>query len=62
MAKRLMNAFEIAKEIAGIQAQFRLAIRSGMSVVKAEREPDTDSNVSRMKLALSEVLGKPVEI
>ncbi len=62
MAERLLKAFEIAKQQAGTQAQFRLAIRSGMSMVKAEKEQDNEVNLSRMKAALKEVLGREVEM
>jgi hypothetical protein len=62
MGKRLIKAFDIAKEEAGTQAQFRLSIRSGMSIVRAEKEPDNDHNLSKMKIALGAVLGKMVEI
>lgn len=62
MAERLLKAFEIAKQQAGTQAQFRLAIRSGMSMVKAEKEPDNEVNLSRMKAALKEVLGREMEM
>ncbi|GEM_PF-1831469 len=62
MGKKLIQAFEIAKQEKGIQAQFRLAIRCGMSLVKAEEVPDDETYVANMKLALEQIIGKKVEL
>jgi hypothetical protein len=62
MGVRLVKAFEVARKNGGAQAQFRLAIRAGMSIKKAEKEPDNQRNILKMQMALTEVLGKQMEI
>lgn len=62
MGSRLVKAFDIAKENGGTQAQFRLAIRAAMSMMKAESAPDDEMSVLKMKTALKEILGKEVQI
>jgi len=62
MSERLLKAFQVAKEVGGVQAQFRLAIRSGMSIVKAEKAPDNEANLVKMKHALTEIIGREVDI
>lgn len=62
MGVRLVKAFEVARKNGGVQAQCRLAIKVGMSVKKAEKEPDNQRNIVKMQVALTEVLGKQMEI
>ncbi len=62
MGVRLVKAFDIAKENGGTQAQFRLAIRAAMSMMKAESIPDDETSVSKMQAALRDILGKEVKI
>ena len=62
MGEKLARAFKIAKDEGGMQAQMRLAMKSGMSSAKALDEPDSPENVQKMESALKEVIGKSVTL
>lgn len=62
MGARLVKAFDIAKAAGGIQAQMRLAMKSGVSSAKAEGLPDSPDNIKKMEAALKEVTGKDTKL
>jgi hypothetical protein len=62
MGAKLEKAFQIAKEADGLQAQMRLAMKSGLSAQKAAGEPDSPGNIQKMEAALKEVIGKDVKL
>lgn len=62
MGAKLEKAFQIAKEADGLQAQMRLAMKSGLSAQKAASEPDSPENLKKMEAALKEVTGKDVKL
>lgn len=62
MGAKLAKAFEIAKQAGGVQAQMRLAMKSGMSADKAAAEQDSPQNIQKMEAALKEVTGQAVKL
>ena len=62
MGAKLLKAFDSAKQEGGLQAQMRLAMKSGMSSQKAAEEPDSPENLQKMEAALKEVLGKDIKL
>lgn len=62
MGDKLVKAFDMAKSEGGIQAELRLAMKSGMSRKKAEAETDAPELVSKLEAALEELLGKPLKL
>jgi hypothetical protein len=62
MGAKLQKAFQLAKDAAGIQAQMRLAMKSGMSAEKAAGIPDSPENLQKMQSALKEVTGKDITL
>lgn len=62
MGAKLVKAFDIAKQAGGAQFQMRLAMKSGMSSVKAASEPDSPENVTKMEAALKDVTGQAVKL
>lgn len=62
MGAKLLKAFEIAKESGGLQAEMRLAMKSGMSRQKAEKEADAPDKISKVEKALGDIIGKTVKI
>lgn len=55
MAARLEKAYEIAEKQGGLQLKMRLAMKSGISSVKAASEPDSPENIDKMKKSLVEL-------
>lgn len=62
MGKRLVKAFDIAKTAGGLQAEMRLAMKSGMSRQKAETEQDTPDRIEKMEQAVAGIVGKSVSL
>ena len=62
MGAKLQKAFQIAKDADGLQAEMRLAMKSGMSSQKAAGAPDSPENIQKMETALKEVIGKDVKL
>jgi hypothetical protein len=62
MGVKLKKGFEIVMKEGGLQAQMRLAMKSGMSSEKAGTLPDSPDNISKMEAALKTVLGKDVKL
>ena len=62
MGAKLKKAFDIAKEAGGLQAQMRLAMKSGMSSDKAGAAEDSPANIQKIEAALKEVTGKDVKL
>ena len=62
MGAKLQKAFQMAKEADGLQAEMRLAMKSGMSSQKAASEPDSPENIQKMEAALKDVIGKAVKL
>lgn len=59
MGKRLEQYYAFAKEKGGIQAQMRLAMKTGMSSSQASATPDDTASLAKAKAVLAEVLGDP---
>jgi len=62
MGKRLVKAFDIAKASGGLQAEMRLAMKSGMSRQKAEKEEDAPDKIEKMEKAVAGIVGKAVDL
>jgi hypothetical protein len=62
MGAKLIKAFESAKQEGGMQAQMRLAMKSGMSSIKASDAPDSPENIQKMEAAYEEVIGKKIKL
>ncbi len=62
MGEKLLKAYDIAKDAGEVQAQMRLAMKSGLSSTKAGGEPDSPENIQKMEAALKEVTGKDVKL
>ena len=62
MGAKLQKAFDLAKEAGGLQAQMRLAMKSGMSSDKASGEADSPENIQKMEAALKDVTGKDIKL
>jgi hypothetical protein len=62
MGAKLKKAFDIAKNAGGMQAQMRLAMKSGMTADKAGAAEDSPANVQKMEAALKEVTGQAVKL
>jgi hypothetical protein len=59
MGKRLEQYYAYAKEKGGVQAQMRLAMKTGMSSAQAAGAPDDSSALAKAQEVLKEVLGDP---
>lgn len=55
MGAQLLACYEKAKEIGAMKAQMRLAMKTGLSSVKAESEPDSPELIAKMTAALNEI-------
>jgi hypothetical protein len=62
MGAKLAKALEMAKAAGGLQAQMRLAMKSGMSSDKAAALPDSPENIQKMEAAYKEVVGKDIKL
>jgi hypothetical protein len=59
MAARLMKYYEYAKQKGGMQAQMRLAMKTGIPSTKAPGEPDSQELLEKFHSALREILNDP---
>jgi hypothetical protein len=62
MGARLQKAFDIAKNAGGMQAQMRLAMKSGMTADKAGAADDSPANIQKMEAALKEITGQAAKL
>jgi hypothetical protein len=62
MGAKLVKAFGLAKDHGGLQAQMRLAMKSGMSSDKAAAAPDSPENLSKMEKVFKEITGKDIKL
>ena len=62
MGQQLAKFYEAAKQAGGLQAQMRLAMKTGLSAEKAQAAPDSPENVAKFKAAIKEITGKEVSV
>ena len=58
MGQQLMKMYDLAKQAGGMQAQMRLAMKTGLPSAKAAEAPDSPENVKKFSDALKEITGK----
>jgi hypothetical protein len=57
MGAQLVKLFEFAKTKGGLQAQMRLAMKTGITSAKAAEVPDSPGDVAKVKAAIKELTG-----
>lgn len=62
MGKKLEQYYELVKAEGGLQAQMRLAMKTGISGPKAVTEPDSPENIAKFKAVFKEIIGKDAPI
>ncbi|WP_444994631.1 hypothetical protein [Aliikangiella sp. IMCC44359] len=55
MGLKLSSFYDQAESIGGLKARMRLAMISGIPSSKAESEPDSPDNISKLQKALDEI-------
>ncbi|MET1254734.1 hypothetical protein [Aliikangiella maris] len=55
MGQKLVSFYNQAESIGGLKARMRLAMISGIPSNKAESEPDSPDNISKLQNALAEI-------
>jgi hypothetical protein len=62
MAQKLMKMYEFVNQQGGLQAQMRLAMKTGTPSSRASTVPDTPDLVEKFKAAVKEITGKDAPI
>jgi hypothetical protein len=62
MGKKLMKFYELIKLEAGIQGQMRMAMKTALSSIQAEKAPDSPENIQKFKSVYKELTGKDAPI
>lgn len=62
MGQKLMKCYEFVGQQGGMQAQMRLAMKTGCPSTKAVNTPDTPDLVAKFKAAVKEITGKDAPI
>lgn len=60
MGERLVRIYEIVTEQAGLQGRMELARKTGISMVQAASEKDTEELLSKFKSVASDIIGKSI--
>ncbi len=60
MAEKLVEIYEIVTRLAGFKGRMRLAVRTGVSRVKAQEIADTSDRISKFKKEASEIIGQDI--
>jgi hypothetical protein len=58
MGQKLAQIYEFVKQNGGLQAQMRLAMKTGLSSDKAGAAPDDPATIAKFKAAVKEITGK----
>ncbi|MBN2723097.1 MAG: hypothetical protein JXR95_03390 [Deltaproteobacteria bacterium] len=58
MGTKLKTLYDFVIQNGGMQERMRVAMKSGISSSKAPDLPDTPENISKLKAAIKEVMGK----
>jgi hypothetical protein len=61
MGTRLQAIYELVTQKAGFKGRIELAVRTGVSKVKAAEMEDTDKNLEKFKAEASEIIGQDVD-
>ena len=61
MGNTLEEIYKIVTEKAGFKGRMRLAVRTGISRVKAAQIDESPEIISRFKSAADEILGKDID-
>jgi hypothetical protein len=62
MGQKLMKCYEFVGQQGGLQAQMRLAMKTGCPSAKAVNAPETPDLVAKFKAAVKEITGKDAPI
>jgi len=61
MGATLVEIYKIVTDKAGYKGRMRLAVRTGISKVKASRIEDSPENITRLKTAADEIIGQDID-
>jgi hypothetical protein len=61
MGAKLQQVYDLVTQKAGFKGRMRLAVRTGVSKVKAAEVEDTDKILKKFKAEASEIIGQDVD-
>jgi hypothetical protein len=61
MGATLVEIYKIVTEKAGFKGRMRLAVRTGISKVRASQIGDSPENITRLKVAADEIIGQDID-
>lgn len=61
MGATLVEIYKIVTDKAGFKGRMRLAVRTGISKVKASQIDDSPENITRVKTAADEIIGQDID-
>lgn len=61
MGVKLQELYDLVTQKAGFKGRMRLAVRTGVSRVKAAEMEDTDKLLKKFKTEASEIIGQDVD-
>jgi phosphoribosyl-ATP pyrophosphohydrolase len=61
MGAKLQQVYDLVTQKAGLKGRMRLAVRTGVSKIKAATMEDTDKVLKKFKAEATEIIGQDVE-
>jgi hypothetical protein len=61
MGATLVEMYKIVTDKAGFKGRMRLAVRTGVSKVKAAQIEDTPETIAKFKMAADEIVGQDID-
>lgn len=61
MGATLVEIYNIVTDKAGYKGRMRLAVKTGISKLKASQIEDSPENITRLKTAADEIIGQDID-
>lgn len=61
MGATLVEIYNIVTDKAGYKGRMRLAVRTGISRIKASQIEDSPENITKLKTAADEIIGQDID-
>jgi hypothetical protein len=61
MGATLVEIYKIVTDKAGFKGRMRLAVRTGISKIKASQIDDSPENITRLKTEADEIVGQDID-
>lgn len=61
MGATMVEIYKIVTDKAGYKGRMRLAVRTGISKIRASQIEDSPENITRLKVAADEIIGQDID-